>query len=117
MGREMLNILKMNDLRERVIFVVRYYGFIKLGSQRFDCFSDAALDALTSANLKVMSREQMGERKLEIQRKKKEKFEQQKAQRNKQQEKANSIGELQPWKSPLVLSEVEAEHMAECGVI
>ena len=45
-GRVLMDLLKLNDLRNRVIFVARRYGGVKLGNNRFKCYLDAAVEAL-----------------------------------------------------------------------
>ena len=45
-GRNLLNILLENDIENRVIFVARKYGGIKMGPSRFQCYREAALSAI-----------------------------------------------------------------------
>ena len=41
-GRQLLDILIKDNLKNRVIFVARRYGGIKMGPERFDCYKKAA---------------------------------------------------------------------------
>ena len=34
-------MMKVNDLKNRVVFVARRYGGAKIGSERFQCYLDA----------------------------------------------------------------------------
>ena len=40
-GRRMLQILKENSIGDRAVFVVQYYGHIKMGTDRFECYEQA----------------------------------------------------------------------------
>ena len=46
-GRYLMDLLKVNEMRNRVIFVARRYGGVKLGGERFQCYIDAAVSAIT----------------------------------------------------------------------
>ena len=45
-GRSLLNILNHYGIRNKVIFVARKYGGIRMGSNRFSCYVQAACEAL-----------------------------------------------------------------------
>ena len=45
-GRILLQFLEERNLRDKVIFVVRKYGGVKIGSSRFACYRQAATSAL-----------------------------------------------------------------------
>ena len=44
-GRLLMDFLKVNELKNRVIFVARRYGGARLGMDRFQCYLSAALGA------------------------------------------------------------------------
>ena len=45
-GRALLQFMELNQLKNRVIFVVRFYGGIKIGASRFTCYKQAAMNAV-----------------------------------------------------------------------
>ena len=45
-GRILMNLLRANNIRNKVIFVARRYGGQKIGPERFQCYLDAAISAL-----------------------------------------------------------------------
>ena len=45
-GRALLDFLRVNDLKNRVIFVARKYGGVKMGVDRFECYLQAAKNAV-----------------------------------------------------------------------
>ena len=53
-GRAVLNILTQNKITDRVIFVCRKYGGIRMGADRFQCYADAARGALLTHNFKLI---------------------------------------------------------------
>ena len=50
-GRYLLQLLQKNELQNRVLFVCRYYGGIKMGSDRFACYVNAAINVLINSSL------------------------------------------------------------------
>ena len=49
-GRILLKILEDSQLENKAVFVVRMYGGIKLGAERFSCYAKAAKNALNIAD-------------------------------------------------------------------
>ena len=45
-GRELMELLKINDIKNRAVFVARRYGGIKIGSERFQCYLNAAISSI-----------------------------------------------------------------------
>ena len=45
-GRAILSYMKENDITDRVIFVVRYFGGVKLGPKRFEKITEAVRDVI-----------------------------------------------------------------------
>ena len=52
-GRVLLNLLVKNELKNRVIFVARKYGGIRMGADRFQCYAESAKAALIAHGLSV----------------------------------------------------------------
>ena len=50
-GRYILRILQQNSLQGRVVFVNRYYGGVKMGTDRFACYANATLSVLEKSGL------------------------------------------------------------------
>ena len=45
-GKKVLDLMLKHDMLNRVVFVTRKYGGIKMGSDRFDCYAQAAKEVL-----------------------------------------------------------------------
>ena len=68
-GRTLLTLLHDQKMKNRVIFVARHYGGVRMGSSRFDCYKEAGKMALSALpwnrilniNQKVMSTQQITE--------------------------------------------------------
>lgn len=71
-GRAMLNVLKDEGTSNVVVFLIRYYGGIHLGPQRFEIFRDAAKEALKALRIRIEQhkQEEIKEKKREEQRQK-----------------------------------------------
>ena len=48
-GRVLLNFMLKQDLQNRVFFITRQFGGLKMGANRFDCYKDAAQIVIKSA--------------------------------------------------------------------
>ena len=48
-GRKLLDYLLENRLKQRAVFVVRYFGGIKMNNQRFLCIRQAAIEAVSQS--------------------------------------------------------------------
>ena len=46
-GRALLKLLTEYELEDRVVFVNRYYGGVKMGADRFACYSNATINLFT----------------------------------------------------------------------
>ena len=64
-GRIILNWMEKNDLTCRVFFIVRHYGSIKLGPERFTCYVNAAESALDGGEFNYHTNETQTVQKLE----------------------------------------------------
>ena len=49
-GRLIANLLRVNKISHRVIFVIRYCGNVKLSSERFDMYREAAIDVVKTGS-------------------------------------------------------------------
>ena len=49
-GRSLLNMLLQNQMENRVVFVARKFGGVKMGANRFECYQQAAKLALGMAS-------------------------------------------------------------------
>ena len=48
-GRICLQVMKENNITNRAFYIVRYYGGIKMGNDRFDCYIRVMKDALANS--------------------------------------------------------------------
>ena len=63
-GRKILDMMKENNIENRAIFVVRYYGGVKMGSDRFDCYLQAAKGVIQqNPTNSVLNKDQIIEKK------------------------------------------------------
>ena len=53
-GRILLEWMIQQNLECRVFFVIRYYGHIKMGTDRFECYKKAALSAMEGGDFNYM---------------------------------------------------------------
>ena len=52
-GRVALNILTQNNVKNRVVFIARKYGGVKMGSERFQCYAEVTKAALLTHGIKI----------------------------------------------------------------
>ena len=55
-GRKILQVLLQNDIEARAVFVVRYYGGIKMGPDRFQCYEEAVKGAVLAHPFNTITR-------------------------------------------------------------
>ena len=55
-GRRLLQLLQKNEIEARAVFVVRYYGGMKMGTDRFQCYEEAVKGAILAHPFNTITR-------------------------------------------------------------
>ena len=58
-GRVLLSVLMQNNMKNHVIFVARKYGGIRMGAERFQCYSEVCKAALMSRGIQITNQTKM----------------------------------------------------------